>query len=1230
VLAYVVMVAAGVMVFGLLLARTSSALAAEYSVNSTADPGTGGCDATECTLREAIAAADADATADDIKFAIAGAGTHTITPASSLPAIDHPVAIDGTTQPGYSGTPLIEVSGAGGDATVGPFDCFYVTAASTTVRGLAINDCRGSAIRLLGSGGHVEADRIGTNVAGDAARPNVGGVTVIGTSGAVIGGTASGAGNVISGNTSSGVEVIESNGTTIAGNRIGTNASGTAKIGNAWGVLVSGASGDTVVGGSTASARNVISGNSHEGIWFSLAAPGSGHGDNLVQGNYVGVAADGSTDLGNGDNASQNGVRLSGTTHVTIGGTSSGTGNVLSGNGGGVAIQRDVVNGVAATSNKVQGNYIGVAADGATAVPNDLTNVDISNTGTDGQNLIGGTAAGAGNVIANTSSGPGVNVSGGAGNTIEGNAIHDNNFIGIDLGADGVTSNDAGDGDSGANNLQNYPMLTAANGASVAGSLNSLPSRTYRIEFFANSSCDTFGNGEGARYLGSKDVTTDPAGDANFAATLGTAATPGDVFTATATGLTTGDTSEFSPCRGQAPSGGVVTNTADSGPGSLRAAIDYVNVTTGATAITFNIPGSGAHTISPASPLPAITRAVMVDGSSQPGFSGKPLIVLDGSSRQSGGTGLSLQANGVKVKGLEVVRWTKGIQLLGHANSTIVGSYVGTDGGLSQALANTTGIAIEDGASHTIGGTTPADRNVIATNVSGVDISGAAARGNVVEGNYLGTNSAGTASPGSFDGITVRSGASSNIIGGTSQGARNVISGHHYGVHLFGTSSNRVESNYIGTSAAGTAAPSDRVYNTEGVEVDSGATSNVVGGTTPATQNVISNNNFGVEIAGLGTNGNTVAGNYVGLDASGLQPTPNGTGIVVTLGASRNLIGGDTQGARNVISGNRAEGIYIATSGTSANKVQGNYIGTSAVGSAAVPNAQGILILGRASGNTIGGMGSGEGNLITGNAIGIQVTGSSTNGNALLGNSIFANGSPPAGIVLANGGNRSQPAPTITSIATSGGRATIAGTAPTGTRVELFANADCLDPEGKRLLGSVATTTGAWQLATSTLAAGEGVTATGTDNTSRDTSAFSGCAALPSSPNATLRGASKRRARFTANIHTSRGASPVKELKLTPPPGFGFNKRNLTKGITLSKGPARMRYRAAVHGRQLSLIPKKPATDFTVRLAYPALTVTATEASKVRKHKVKKVNITLTLTSTSRKRATLKLRVPVT
>jgi hypothetical protein len=188
---------------------------------------------------------------------------------------------------------------------------------------------------------------------------------------------------------------------------------------------------------------------------------------------------------------------------------------VISGNiGSGI-----VITGVAAGSdgNRLLGNFIGTDAIGTAAIPNTVDGIHVFAN----QTTIGGAGTGAGNVVAFNGA-VGVNIAAGIGNTIRANAIFANGGPGIDLAGDGVTPNDAGDGDTGANNLQNFPVLTSARliagTLTVNGTLNSAASSTFGLDFYTSASCDSSGNGQGTTYLGATTVTTDGAGNASFTA----------------------------------------------------------------------------------------------------------------------------------------------------------------------------------------------------------------------------------------------------------------------------------------------------------------------------------------------------------------------------------------------------------------------------------------------------------------------------------------------------------------------------------------------------------------------------------------------------------------------------------------------------------------------------------------------------------------------------------------
>jgi hypothetical protein len=264
-----------------------------------------------------------------------------------------------------------------------------------------------------------------------------------------------------------------------------------------------------------------------------------------VQGNYIGTDVTGKVALANPGS----GIVVFSINNL-IGGTAPGAGNVISGNSVGVQIGGGT--SATLTGNLVQGNLIGLNATGDASLPNQFDGVALS---TASSNTIGGEGA-AGNTIAFNGRN-GIIVWSGTGNQLFGNSIFSNGALGIDLAPVGMTANDSGDADTGANSLQNFPLLTSVQSSggnlTVQGTLNSTPGQAFRIELFSNAACDAVGNGEGQVFLGFTNVNTDGAGNASFSVPAATASLVGSSLTATATSLSTGATSEFSPCLNATP-----------------------------------------------------------------------------------------------------------------------------------------------------------------------------------------------------------------------------------------------------------------------------------------------------------------------------------------------------------------------------------------------------------------------------------------------------------------------------------------------------------------------------------------------------------------------------------------------------------------------------------------------------------------------------------------------------
>jgi hypothetical protein len=901
---------------------SANALAGTFSVTVTNDNGPG-------SLRQALLDANANPGPDLIRFDIGSVGK-SISPTNALPAITDPVTIDGTTQPGFGGTPIIELNGA--SAGTGT-DGLRLWAGGTTIRGLVINRFSGDGIEIATNGNNV-----------------------------------------------------------VEGCWIGLGTDGTTRRANANGIFITNSPNNTI-GGATAAARNIIAGNSQAGVRIE----NTGARGNLVFGNLIG------TD----------------------------------------------VSGTLARGNSGEGVYV-------------LRNAFA--------NTIGGTNAGQANVIANNGS-DGIYVQNGTNNTLRANAIFANGDLGIDLGNNGKTANDAGDIDTGANQFQNFPLVTDASlnvgGTFIAGTLNSRPSTSYTLDFFSSIVCDPSTNGEGQVYLGSISVTTSADSNANFSLTLPVTAV-GRFITATATDPF-GNTAEFGPCYRAAsalpPATFTVVNTNDAGPGSLRQAILDNNATYfgSPNTIAFAIPGTGPHTIAPASALPDITEPVTIDGFTQANAAPNTLpdgnnavlqIRLDGAGA-FGANGLRLRASGSQVRGLSITRFPgEGVRINGASNCVVAGNFIGlAPDGFARAN-NGSGVQVFDSPGNRIGGAAPADRNVLSGNfTAGVHLLGVGASNNVVEGNFIGTSPDGAAARANFvNGIYVQD-APRNRIGGTTPGARNVISGN-----------------------------------------------------TPD----------GIRISGSESVGNVVFGNFIGPRANGTVGLGSQNGVNLESGAS-NRVGGSAAGEGNVISGNSGFGLRIDFL-SSGNLVLGNRIGVGPTGGALSNGAQGILI--RGSNNRLGGAAPGEGNEIANNAPGIEVE--LGTGNAIRGNSIHDNRPRFAvfgglGIDLGvngltandpgdgdGGPNLSQNFPKLTAATASGASTRVQGTlnsrASAPFALDFFSNPDCDasgNGEGFKYLGTTSVTTdsggnASFEVTLSVAAEGRQIAATATD-ADGNTSEFSPC-----------------------------------------------------------------------------------------------------------------------------------------
>ena len=419
----------------------------------------------------------------------------------------------------------------------------------------------------------ITGNTIGLNASGSGAVANGGdgiNLTGIGSSytGITIGGTTASDRNVISGNGGDGIALSDLDNVAILGNYIGTNAAGTSAIANtAHGIHATRVNTPFSIGNGTSAGRNLITATS-AGVRIQNTNAGAD-----ILGNYFNTDATGNSSIVSGTD----GIRVQGnTTNIDI------LDNVFG------AVSGDKIEfegNYTSSAVTIQGNHIGVGADGTTNIAGGtgFTGIRFWNFHSASNVIIGGLGAGEGNIVANNGEdgiymanagtitgeilGNTVHNNGwagiliGSGNefAITSNSVYSNGQLGIDLGGSrGVTANDAGDGDSGANALLNFPVINefdAASDPTIDYDINlDVPADAegYRIEFFKNTSADASGNGEGETYLGSIDTGSHAGGDLNFTGSFSSAASVsgGDIISATATRKTSATTyditSEFS------------------------------------------------------------------------------------------------------------------------------------------------------------------------------------------------------------------------------------------------------------------------------------------------------------------------------------------------------------------------------------------------------------------------------------------------------------------------------------------------------------------------------------------------------------------------------------------------------------------------------------------------------------------------------------------------------------
>ncbi len=942
-------------------------LLATFTVVDTLD------DANPGSLRWAIGRVDADTgpSIDAIHLAIPGTGPFTITPATSLPEVTHPVVIDGYTQPGSGRNTLPLADNAvldivlNGSKAYG--DGLDVSARSSVISGLVIQQF-GDAIDLIGGGGDVvSGDFLGTDATGQGAFGNRQGVWVE-SPGNAIGGTTPDTRNIVAASVDEGINLFGATGTLVEGNLVGLTASGTSLVAgysDGSGILLAGATASTI-GGTSAAARNVVGGQAVAGIQdngstrsliegnyvgtdvtgtvalpngtgisvsagavgdvVGGAATGAGNlasgntgqgifvgGNSLVQGNRVGTDVSGAGGLGN----QAIGVEIGGSGN-TVGGSSAGAGNLISANGVGVLFGYDNL-----ANNALLGNLVGTDSTGQGPLGNTSDGVRFDNGSS--INTVGGTTAGAGNVIAfNGGAGIGLPTNPSfsqIGAEVLGNSIHDNAGLGIDLGDDGVTPNTPGGPHAGVhaspNELQNTPVLgavaTYGGQTYIQGSLNSTSGGIFTLQFYSNPTADPSGYGQGRTYLGQTTVTADASGNVDIFARLPLVVAAGQVVTATATDGS-GDPSEFAAN---------VAVAASSRPIYARPDAYFVDAGTSLVVAapgvrSTDVPDSGgAFTSARVTPPSDGTLALNPDGSfthiPMAGFSGVDTFTDD-------------DIQGSVASNLATVT----INVIPQA-LVVTNTNDGGPGSLRQAITTadqSTGVNTE-----TIRFDLPGAGPFV---ISPRSTLPALTEPTLIDGQSQPGASANTLAKGDNAAIPIRlqgyspavDGLVLTAVGCTVRGL--AIDDFAVGLLIDGAGDDTV----IGSNFTG-----------DGIGIDvEAAPSNTIGGGSPAFGDVFfQDTNPGILLDNSADD--LIRGSYCGIDGSGAASGGLQDVGIDLRNSSDATIGGAASGQGNLVSGNldhsgMGTGIFLE-SGSNYVTIQGNLIGTDATGTRAVPKGAG-------------------------------------------------------------------------------------------------------------------------------------------------------------------------------------------------------------------------------------------------------------------------------------------------